>query len=62
MNQDCKKKRRRGNGHFEVHLRRIRRVHFLSKDGKSATYDGRDAWKSCLFSARVGIPDFDVMM
>ena len=52
---------RRGNKHFDV-LRRIRTVHFLSKDGKGASYDGRDGWKSCLFPARVGITDFHVLM
>ena len=53
---------RRGNKHFDVHLRRIRTVHFLSKDGKGASYVERDGWKGCLFPARVGISDFDVMM
>ena len=53
---------RRGNKHFDVHLRWIRTVHFLSKDGKGASYDGRDGWKSCLFPARVGKFDFDVIM
>ena len=53
---------RRGNKHFDVHLRRIRAVHFLSKDGKGASWDGRDGWKSCLFPARVGIFDFNVIM
>ena len=37
-------------------------VHILSKDGKGASYDGRDGWKSCLFPARVGIPNFDVIL
>ena len=46
---------RRGNKHFDVHLRRIKTVLFLSKDGKGASYDWRDGWKSCLFPARVGI-------
>ena len=36
-------------------------VHFLSKDGKSASYEGGDGWKSCLFPTRVGISDFDVV-
>ena len=53
---------RRGNKHFVVRLRRIGSVHFLSKDGKGASYEGRDGWKSCLFPARVGISDFDVIM
>ena len=53
---------RRGNKRFDVHLRRIRTVHFLSKVGKGASYDGRDGWKSCLFPARVGISDFDVIL
>ena len=53
---------RRGNKHFDVHLRLIRTVHFLSKDGKGASYDGRDGWKCCVFTARVGISDFDVIM
>ena len=48
-------KRQRGNKHFDVHLRRIRTVNFLSKDGKGASYEGRDGWKKCLFPARVGI-------
>ena len=34
----------------------------MSKDGKGASYDGRDGWKSCLCPARVGISDFDVIM
>ena len=46
---------RRGNKHFDVYLRRIRTVHYLSKDGKGASYDGIDRWKSCLLPARVGI-------
>ena len=37
-------------------------VHFLSKDGENASYDGRDGWKSCLFPARVGISNFDVIL
>ena len=53
---------RRGNKHFDVHLRRIKTVHFLSKDGKGASYDGRRGWKACLFPARVGISDFNVIM
>ena len=28
---------------------------FLSKDGKGASFEGKDGWKSCLFPARVGI-------
>ena len=61
--QDCEQTdSRRGNKHFDVLLRRIRTVHFLSKGGKGASYDGRDGWKSCLFPARVGISDFDVLM
>ena len=47
---------------IDVHLRRIRAVHFLSKYGKGASYEGRDGWKNCLFPARVGISDPDVMM
>ena len=35
---------------------------FCAKDGKGASYDGRDGWKSFLFPARVGIFDFDVLM
>ena len=38
------------------------RVHFLSKEGKGASYEGRDGWKSCLFPARVGTPTFDVIL
>ena len=53
---------RRGNKHFDVHLRRIRTVHFLSKDGKRAFYDGRNGWKSRLIPARVGISNFDVIL
>ena len=51
-----------GNKRFDVHLRRIRAVHFLSKDGKGASFDGRDGWKSCLFPARVGISNFGVIL
>ena len=53
---------RRRNKHFDFHLRGIRTVHFLSKDGQGASYDRRDGWKGCLFHARVGIFDFDVIM
>ena len=53
---------RRGNRRFDVHLRRIRTVHFLSKEGKGVSYDGRDGWKSFLFPARVGISNFDVIL
>ena len=37
-------------------------VHFLSKDGKGASYDKIDGWKSCLIPAWVGIFDFDAMI
>ena len=30
-------------------------MHFLSKDGKDAYYEGTNGWKSCLFAAKVGI-------
>ena len=40
----------------------MRSVHFLSNDGKGASYEGRVGWKSCLFPAKVGIFDFDVMI
>ena len=56
------KKRRRENGHFDFHLWRIRTVHFLSKDGKSASSEGRDGWKICFFPARVGIFIFDFIL
>ena len=52
---------RRGNKHFDAHLRRIRSVQFLWRDGKSASYDGRDGWKSCLFP-RVGTLTFDAIL
>ena len=45
---------RRGNKHFDVHLWRIRSTHFLSKDGKDASYEGKHGGKGCLFPARVG--------
>ena len=48
--------------HYDVRLRRIKSVHFLSKQGKGASYDGRDGWKGCLFIARVGVFEFDVIM
>ena len=35
---------------------------FLSKDGKGASYEGRDGWKSCLFPARVGTLAFDAKL
>ena len=35
---------------------------FLSKDGKSASYEGRDGWKSCLFPARVGTLPLDAIL
>ena len=53
--------RRRGNKYFDVHLWLIRSVHFLSKDGTDASYEGRDGWKSCFFPTRVGILTFDVV-
>ena len=59
---NCKQKCRRGNKHFDFHLRQIRTVHFLSKDGKGASYEGRDGWKSCLFPARVGNLSFDAIL
>ena len=31
----------------------------MSKDGRGASYEGRDGWKSCLFPARIGIFTFD---
>ena len=54
-------KRRRGNKHFDVHFWRIRTVFFLSKQGKSASYEGRDGWKSCLFPAWGGILMFNAI-
>ena len=60
--QHCKQHVGAGKKCFDVHLRRIRTVHFLSKDGKSASYDGRDGWKGCLYPARVGISNFDVTL
>ena len=45
---------RRGNKHFDVHLRRITPVHFLSEDGKSPAYGGK-MLEMCVFPARVGI-------
>ena len=59
---NCKQRCRRGNKHFDVHLWRIRIVHFLSKDGEDASYEGRDGWKSCLFPARVGTFTFDAIL
>ena len=35
---------------------------FLSIDRKSASYEGRDGWKSCLFPVRVGFFKFDVII
>ena len=49
-----------GYKHFD--LSRIGTVHFVSKDGKGASYDGRDGWKSCSFPTRVGIFYFDVII
>ena len=37
-------------------------VHFLSKDGKGASCDGREGWKGCLFPARVGTPTFAAIL
>ena len=58
---NCKRNCRRGNKRFDVHLWRIRTVHFLSKDEKGASYEGTDGWNSCLFPARVGTPTFDAI-
>ena len=49
---------RRGNKHFDIHFRRVRSVHFPSKDGKNASYDEMDG--KVFISARVGISAFDV--
>ena len=46
-----------GKKHFDFCLWRIMSVHFLSKDGKNASYEGRDGWKF-FFKARVSIPTF----
>ena len=43
-------KLRCGNRHFDVHLWRIRTVHFLSKDRYGASYEGNVGWKCCFFS------------
>ena len=59
---NCKQRCRRGNKHFDVHLWRIRTAHFLSKEGKGASYEGRDGWKGCLFPARVGTLSFDAIL
>ena len=40
---------RRGNNHFDVHFRRIGPYFFLSKDGKNAVREGRNAWKGVYF-------------
>ena len=48
--------------HFDVHLWRIGTVHFLSKDGKGASYEERDGWKRCLFPAKVGILTFGIIL
>ena len=53
---------RRGKKHFDVLLRRIRTVHFLSKDGKGASYDGRDGWKIVFFPPESAYSDFDVIL
>ena len=37
------------NEHFDVHLWRIRPVHFPSKDGKDAGYEGKEGWKGIYF-------------
>ena len=40
---------RRGNNHFDVHLRRIGSVLFPSKDGKDAVPEGRNGRKGVYF-------------
>ena len=40
---------RRGNKHFDIHLRLIRLVYFPSKDGKDAVCKGRNGRKCVYF-------------
>ena len=44
-----------GNERFDVRLWRNTSVLFLSPDWKSASFEERDGWKSCLIPAKVGI-------
>ena len=45
----------RANKHFDFRFRRIRSVHFLSRDGKDASYEGSNGLKKCWLPAKVGI-------
>ena len=44
----------RGNKRFDVHLRLIRSVFFLSKDGRAAFNEGRGGWKRWSYPASNG--------
>ena len=46
----------------DVHLWRIRSVHFLSKVGKTHPMKEENGWKICLLLARVGIFYFDIVI
>ena len=52
----------RGNKHFDVHFWRIKLVFFLSKDGKDATYERRNGWKSVFFPPETASFVFEVNM
>ena len=48
--------------HFDIHLWRIKSVHFLSQDGKKASYEGSD-WMERLFISRQSRhSDIDVLI
>ena len=46
---------RHKNEHFDVQFRQILSVHFLSKDGKGASYERGSGWKVSSSPVRVGI-------
>ena len=50
---------RRGNNHFDVHLRRIGPHFFLSKDGKDAVREGRNGRKGVCFPPELASFLFD---
>ena len=61
MEMYSSKECRRGNKHIDVHFWRIRSVHFLSKDGRYASNEGVNGWKSVNFPPESAFQTFDVV-
>ena len=52
----------RGNRHFVVRFWQISLLHFPSKDGKDAAYEGRNGWKGVFFPPESAYSVFIVIM